>query len=248
MIECKVNWIIPAVKPHPADKCVRGRENCERKGRCIAHVEAYLSDEDAATHSAPEKSETEAWWSGKAGSDYTARNRVDWRKRVPFWRQIIDATGMRSVLEVGCNHGANLNAIKQLAPNIQTYGIEINPTAARQALLAGHKVMIEPITHHEHAVSSYDLVFTAGVLIHIPPAELEKTMRSIVAASSHYVLAVEYVEETEVEIEYRGEMGKLWKRPYGEIYLSMGLTGMGCGDLSEQDGFDRCRWWLFRKP
>jgi hypothetical protein len=89
-----------------------------------------------------------------------------------------------------------------------------------------------------------ELVFTAGVLIHVPPAGLDAFMRAIVAASSQYVLAIEYAADVETEIEYRGQMGMLWKRPFGKLYQDLGLTLIETG---EAVGFDRCDYWLFQK-
>ena len=45
------------------------------------------------------------FWSGEFGNQYTARNRVNWQERVPFWEQIIDRTSAKTFLDVGCNAG-----------------------------------------------------------------------------------------------------------------------------------------------
>ena len=57
---------------------------------------------------------TKDFWSGEFGEEYLKRNRVDWRKRIPFWKDVIDMTGARSVFELGCNAGWNLSAISGL--------------------------------------------------------------------------------------------------------------------------------------
>ena len=69
---------------------------------------------------------TAEFWAGEFGSDYTARNRVDWRKRIPFWREVIELTGARSVFEFGCNAGWNLSSIRRIERDVQSYGREIN--------------------------------------------------------------------------------------------------------------------------
>ncbi len=48
------------------------------------------------------------------------------------------------------------------------------------------------------------MVITSGVLIHIPPSELDAVMRAIVAATSRYVLCIEYDAPVEQMVEYRG--------------------------------------------
>ena len=49
--------------------------------------------------------EQQQFWAGEFGDEYVRRNQVDWRARIPFWREVIEMTGARSVHEVGCNCG-----------------------------------------------------------------------------------------------------------------------------------------------
>lgn len=187
-------------------------------------------------------------WAGEFGNAYTTRNRVDWRKRVPFWYEILRYLDVRSILEVGCNVGFNLTAIRAAYPFIGLHGIDVNNEALLEARAAGFDVR-----HAEgkdvEAVVPFDLVATVGVLIHVPPADLEKTMQSIVRASRRYVLAVEYEAEQEEEIEYRGQKGLLWKRPFGKLYQDMGLKLVGPQYVVGPDqAFDNCTVSLLEKP
>jgi pseudaminic acid biosynthesis-associated methylase len=189
--------------------------------------------------------DTTDFWKGDFGDAYTKRNRVDWRARIPFWSEIIDKTGARSVYEVGCNAGWNLSAIKIASNNrfIRVSGEDVNRDALDQADSAGLVVTLAD----QEAIRQppYELVFTAGVLIHIAPQDLQAFMQRIVDASCDYVLAVEYEDDTETEVEYRGHSGKLWKRPYGKLYQEMGLTLVEEGDPGT--AFDRCKYWLLRR-
>lgn len=189
----------------------------------------------------------EKFWAGEFGDQYTARNRVDWRSRIPFWSRIVHGTGIRSVYEVGCNAGWNLSAIKAAAHPfaIQVGGCDLNDEAINQAQAAGlAETYCEAAIHDLQEITRRELVFTAGVLIHVAPEPLEATMRAIVEASCDYVLAIEYEAEAEEEVEYRGHAGKLWRRPFGKLYEAMGLKLAGSGPA---DGFDRCTYWLLRK-
>ena len=185
---------------------------------------------------------TAEFWAGEFGAAYTARNRVDWRKRIPFWREVIELTGARSVFEFGCNAGWNLSAIRRVENDIQTYGREINEVALIQAEAAGHQVATVGLITD---LNCYDLAFTAGVLIHIAPEQLDATMREIVSVSAQYVLAVEYAADKEEEVEYRGHAGKLWRRPFGKLYQDMGLKLVK--EWPAGDGFDNCTAWLLGK-
>jgi hypothetical protein len=197
--------------------------------------------------------DTQKIWADEFGNDYTRRNRVDWRKRIPIWQHFIDKTGARSVFELGCNAGWNLSAIKAItlsqanAQNHQPYvwGADVNEKALAQAEGCGLDVYNVHTDKFDHYTA--ELCFTAGVLIHIPPEELGKAMNRLIRMSSDWVLAIEYEADQEEEIVYRGKKGLLWKRPYGELYQEMGLTMIETGKLQQDVGFDNCRYWLMRK-
>lgn len=185
-------------------------------------------------------------WAQDWGTSYTARNRVNWRLRAPFWADVLELTGARSVYEVGCNAGWNLTALKYADYLVQCYGCEVNDTAATQAERAGFRIGRGTATECMAMMDrDFDLTFSAGVLIHVPPAELEATMRAIANASADYVLAVEYAADKEEEVEYRGQPGMLWRRPYGKLYEALGLQLVKEWDAGA--GFDRCTAWLLRR-
>ena len=41
-------------------------------------------------------------WQGEFGMAYTDRNVVDWRVRLPAFRQMLDGLSLQRVVEVGC--------------------------------------------------------------------------------------------------------------------------------------------------
>ena len=184
-------------------------------------------------------------WSSDFGNDYTNRNQVDWRKRMPFWKMIEERTGARSYFEMGCNAGWNLSAIKRQFPDVTVVGNDINTQACHQAQLAGLPV-INMLDFTEHVQGKFELVFTAGVLIHIEPEHLQEVMQALIDKSLRYVLAVEYAAEQETIVEYRGHTEKCWKRPYGKLYMDLGLKMAAWGPAGE--GFDNCDFWLMEKP
>lgn len=184
-------------------------------------------------------SKTEEFWAGDDGDDYHKRNWVDWQKRIPFWNRIIGRTGARSVLEMGCGPGWNLSAIRRMNPDVDLGGIEINPVARHICDSAGI-----PVSQY---FSDAELTFTVGCLIHIPREGLEGVMQAMIDYSFKYVLSVEYESVAEEEIEYRGQSGLLWKRPYGQMYEALGLTEIGFGKVGPDDGFDDCIWRLLEK-
>lgn len=189
----------------------------------------------------------ELFWKGKFGDEYTGRNRVRWLERVPFWHDIITKTSANSAFEVGCNAGWNLLALRTIKPGMVVRGLDINDGALTQAEACGLVVYRGSILERSNDDLLFDLVFTAGVLIHLPRSALESTMGAITRLSRRYVLAVEYAAEHEEEVVYRGHHERLWKRPYGLMYENMGLSLVSHGMLGKEDGFDNCHWWLMEK-
>jgi spore coat polysaccharide biosynthesis protein SpsF len=63
-----------------------------------------------------------------------------------------------------------------------------------------------------------DLSFTKGVLIHLAPDLLPKAYAQLYHSSRRYILIAEYYNPAPVEVNYRGNQGKLFKRDFaGEI-------------------------------
>ena len=96
-----------------------------------------------------------------------------------------------------------------------------------------------------------DLAFTSGVLIHVPPDDLETAYGEIHRVATRYILCVEYFSPTPVEIPYRGHEGLLFKRDFGGMWLDLfpGLETVANGFFWRRTtGLDDINWWLFRKP
>jgi pseudaminic acid biosynthesis-associated methylase len=190
---------------------------------------------------------TTAFWAGEFGSAYTKRNnRVPWSDRVPFWRRIVELTKAQSFLDVGCNIGWNLLALQQMGSQLMLSGVDINDDALQHAQNHGFDAHLCPADQvvEKFGAGACDMAITSGVLIHVAPEDLKRTMRAIVDVSSRWVVAVEYDAINETEVEYRGHKGKLWRRPYGELYMEMGLELVETG---EAQGFDQCQYWLMEK-
>ena len=187
---------------------------------------------------------TAEWWAGEAGNAYHRRNRVGWRSRIPFWKQILDITGARSVYEFGCGPGWNLSSIKAGAEwDVEVSGQEINDSAGNQGSICGLDIWE---TDKSFETWNFELTCTVGALIHVPPEDIEGRMKWMIERSCDYVLSVEYESPEEIMIPYRGENDKLWSRPYGKLYQDLGLKMVLQADAGE--GFDNCTASLLRLP
>ena len=193
----------------------------------------------------------EAFWSGSFGDAYVERTRAGaLGGRLNLFSKILSKTGaVESVLELGCNIGHNLDAIKALLP-CDTAGIEINLKAGQEAARKSHRVFQESILNFDTG-ERFDLVFTYGVLIHIDPVRLNVVYDKMYEFSRRYVLLNEYFNPVPVEVGYRGHAGRLFKRDFAKELMSrhpLELVDYGfvwSGDPAFP--LDDSNWFLFRK-
>jgi hypothetical protein len=174
-------------------------------------------------------------WRGSFGDAYTERNR-DLPSRVGWWKDVLPPD-VKNVFEVGCNVGTNLQAIDS---GIQCYGLEINAKAGRIARGYGLNVT-------DSTWVWADLVFTVGVLIHQDTPELIRMLRQMHEHAKKYVLFSEYFSSRDLDVEYHGRTGVLFKRNYGAIYdaLFPDDTLVRQGAATQEDGFDDTEWRLY---
>jgi pseudaminic acid biosynthesis-associated methylase len=187
-------------------------------------------------------------WQGDFGKAYTDRNPVDWRVRAPAFRTMVGGLVIASALEVGCNRGHNLGALRHvLGPAADLAGIEPNAYARQLGREAepSSRIVDGTAARLPFPDDAFDLVFTAGVLIHIPLPDLQDVLRGIHRVSRKYVLAIEYFSEEDTVIPYRGHDNLLWKHNFPQYYLRAfpDLSLLRQGHWTAEDGFDRCDWW-----
>ncbi len=178
-------------------------------------------------------------WAGSFGDDYIERADLDTTGRSHFWDALLERHDVRSVLEVGCGTGENLAEMK-----VPCAGVDVNPQAL-EFISDRIETMVASATDLPFVANLFDLVLTFGVLIHVPPSDLECAMREIVRVSRRFVFCGEYLGDEEVR--YRG--GSLWRRDYGLLYMDIGLKLIEHGAL-EGPPWDRgeVHWWLLSQP
>lgn len=163
----------------------------------------------------------ERFWAGQAGTDYVSRNEAPSMvaaSTAMFGRSLARAQKLGSAIEFGANLGLNLRALRNLFPSIELAAIEINGEAARRLReIPGVKVHEGSILEFEPE-RTYDLALIRGVLIHIAPASLEAVYQRLYRSTHRYLMVAEYYNPTPVELPYRGERERLFKRDFaGEL-------------------------------
>ena len=191
-------------------------------------------------------------WAGEFGNSYTIRNLKAGKGRENFWNRIFSQLNIeRNVLEVGCNVGLNLKWIcKNISPQ-KIYGVDINIKALQHLHreLPGINALWSKAINLPFRREGFDLVFTAGVLIHQPEDSLLLIMDEVVRCPRRYVLCIEYFAEECIEVPYRGQKNALFKRNYGRLYKQNFpmLNLIEQGQLSQDEGWDNVTYWLFKK-
>ncbi|WP_410498794.1 pseudaminic acid biosynthesis-associated methylase [Chitinibacter sp. S2-10] len=168
--------------------------------------------------------EQEQFWQGEFGDEYVSRNQGDdWvASNIAFFSEVLrSCSNVSSILELGTNRGLNLHALHTLLPDADLHGVELNSQACDIANQLGYAQVWQgslfdyPITHQT------DLSFTKGVLIHLAPELLEKAYAQLYRASRRYILIAEYYNPSPVEVRYRGNDGKLFKRDFAGEMLDL---------------------------
>lgn len=190
-----------------------------------------------------------AKWKGSWGDDYTKRNLLTAEDQLPLFRRILFDLGpkMNAIVEVGCGAGHNMEALQLLFEHALVIGVEPNTVAAdksrRKDLIVLDTSVYELGWFPDATV---DLIFTMGVLIHIPPDRLLEAMTEIVRVSRRYILAIEYCSAEPIMVEYRGEKDMLWKRDFGTMYMKKFPLYLVKGGKIIHLG-EELTWWLMTK-
>ncbi|SKB33390.1 pseudaminic acid biosynthesis-associated methylase [Malaciobacter marinus] len=199
------------------------------------------------------KTEQEKFWAEEFGDEYSQRNTSIIKSNINFFSKVFSRVeNVNSVIEFGSNIGMNLHALNTIS-NLEISAIEINKTAVNelQKLDFLKKVYNESLLDI-NLDKKFDMTFIKGVLIHINPEYLDVVYEKLYNYSNRYILVAEYYNPTPVEIPYRGNEGKLFKRDFaGEIldkYDDLELVDYGF--LYHRDNNfpqDDISWFLLEK-
>lgn len=201
-------------------------------------------------------SETEEFWRGEFGDEYTARQKIDPQDTLHFFKKALAATlpgEIQSAIELGAGAGHNLSALRVMFPHADLTGVEINQKAIEllfRNTFAADRVIEDSILSLDPP-SIYDLVLTKGVLIHIAPEDLDRAYDVIYRLAGRWILLAEYYNPRPMEIEYRGHHGRLWKRDFAgemlELYPDLKLIDYGFVYHLDEHPQDDVTFFLLQK-
>jgi pseudaminic acid biosynthesis-associated methylase len=173
-------------------------------------------------------------WAGNFGDDYVERNisvdmiNTDYVKLTGLEYNDIfldffqDLDRNLTILELGCNVGNNLSILRSLGFT-NLHGLDINSKAidiakSRYSDIHFYNSSIESC---EFPARNFDLVFTAGVLIHINPVTLPDIIKKILSLSKQYVFGFESFSESITEVFYQNSNNLYWKQNFPQLFKNI---------------------------
>ena len=201
------------------------------------------------------KTEQENFWAGKFGNDYINRNQGEQlinANVVLFGKILRSAPQVKSLIELGCNTGLNLQALNRINNNFELCGYEINKIASQKAIdLNIASIINGTILENIPNTKKYDVSFTKGVLIHINPDSINKVYENLYNLTTRYIVICEYYNPHPVVVKYRGNEDRLFKRDFaGELIEKYNLRLVDYGFIYHRDSYfaqDDVTWFLLEK-
>ncbi len=173
-----------------------------------------------------------AFWNGNFGKEYTERNPQNLEEWDAVYKHNygMTKTDMNTeflsgldrntkILEVGCNIGLQLLGLQRMG-FANLYGIELQEYAVEKAKANTKGINIIQGSGFDLPFKDnyFDLVYTAGVLIHIAPADHAKFMSEMVRCSKKYIWGFEYYNDEIKQLNYRGNEGYMWKTDFAAVF------------------------------
>ena len=172
-------------------------------------------------------------WSGDFGTKYIERNYFDTKELDRQYKKVFGITRTElneafigklnrniKILEVGCNVGNQLLLLQQMGFK-NLYGIEINKKAveAAQKRTKDSNIINGLAQDIPFKEGFFDLVFTAGVLIHINPKDIKKVMSEMYRCASKYIWGYESYSDKYEKVNYREKNNLYWKTDFSELFI-----------------------------
>lgn len=202
------------------------------------------------------KTAQENFWAGEFGDDYIGRNESKQllASNLNFFSKAFSSINRpSSIIEFGANIGMNLQAMTLLFPEIESFGIEINKTAAERLgeFIGAENVYNGSIFDFE-TDKKFDISLIKTVLIHINPEMLPAVYEKLYNSSNKYILICEYYNPSPMTVTYRGHTERLFKRDFAgemlETYADLKLVDYGFS-YKRDNSFpqDDITWFLLEK-
>lgn len=171
-------------------------------------------------------------WATEAGRRYTKRNPQtvaelnDLREEQYgttqtdlFERVLGDVDRDSEILEVGTNVGVQLRCLRELGFQ-NLYGFDVQEYAITQCREYDPEagVFVADAANAPVRDEEFDLVFTMGMLITLPPEKVGAVLDEIVRCSNRYLLGLEFYADEYTRIDSDHEEQLYWKADFCNLY------------------------------
>lgn len=171
-------------------------------------------------------------WESNLGKEYLERNNLSPEEadhlcveyygvsRTELNKEFLGGINAERFLEVGCNIGNQLVLLQKMGYSdlwgIEPYGVAIEMAKKKTC---GINLVQAAAFDIPFKNGFFDVVFTAGVLIHISPKDIDKAIDEMYRCSGRYILGLEYyAKEGYEEINYHGQGNLLWKTDFSKLF------------------------------
>jgi len=195
--------------------------------------------------------EQEANWAGDFGDKYHKRSPGNDLANERFFDEVLFSQTFGSIIEFGAGTGSNLRAIRKMS-DAHLGAVELNQSAIKSLESVANVVFPISVLEYGCPVPAWELAFTKGLLIHIPPQHLPRAYQSLYNAAIKAILICEYFSPRLEEVKYQGLANMMWKGPHAyqmlDAYPDLKLVNYGFVSSRDQDmAQDDLNWWLLEK-
>lgn len=152
----------------------------------------------------------------------------------------------KTVLEGGCNVGNNLS---KFPTSVNITGIDLNEKAIEiaKSKFSTFNFKVSSLQEIPFPDSSFDIVFTRGVLIHIPKEDMAQVVKELHRVSKKWIFNLEYFGEDGKMISWKRGEDLLWYRDMKVWWKNFDVEIISETDIPEELDFGKTRFTLVRK-
>lgn len=163
-----------------------------------------------------------------------------------FIYHITIALDAKRICEAGCNVGNNLACFPSTS---DVHGIDLSDHALEKARkkYPSFNFKQESITDISYPDSYFDLVFTRGVLIHIPENEMDVVLKQLARISKKWIFNLEYFGKDGEMIKWKRGDNLLWYRNMKERWSKFDVEIISDVDIPSNIDSGKMRFTLMRK-
>jgi predicted TPR repeat methyltransferase len=163
-----------------------------------------------------------------------------------FIHHICLGLGVKKICELGCNLGNNL---VDFSSEFDITGVDLNQNAINKAKkkFSSFDFKVAKIQETSFLDSQFDLVYTRGVLIHVPEKDLNDALKEIFRISKKWIFNLEYFGEDGKMIPWKRGEDLLWYRNMKEKWSDFDVEIISDVEIPLEVDSGKMRFTLVRK-